>query len=455
MAVARFALAAGVALASLIQLWRVPRLWAFLFLFIVLFPKLPLAVVPGNSTPIRVDDLILAVVLGGWLLAQLLGRRRPIPPSPVTPFLLLYGFVAAATSLLGYAAGTTTPLTAALHFFRRAEYAMIYYFFFRSIAPDALHDAVRVLRFAFVAVLTIWVVQHWTLGPPTSGAIMDWQTLWTSYTPTFSASYDFGGYLMLTTVILYALWSTGADRSVFTTATLLAAIYLLFNADSRGSLLGLAVAIVLDLFLRLRWQVALALVTTGWLAPYLVNSRKMERMLTIGAAFLDSFSFATAQQAFLSDPSIGMRLRNWNIALERWSTNPLVGEGLGSYLRYTEQYDDTGTPDGWYIRLLAESGLLGLLAFVMLAGGLLWMLLSTYGQEKRPLPRAIVYGAALGVIAMLVNALLIDTFVSYKIMGAFWMIVGVGTRVVAEGQPRAATDGGRPMMTKTPGFTPA
>ena len=38
-----------------------------------------------------------------------------------------------------------------------------------------------------------------------------------------------------------------------------------------------------------------------------------------------------------------------------------------------------------------------------------------------------------GVIAMLVNAFLIDSFVSYKIMGVFWMIVGVGTRIAVEG----------------------
>ena len=86
-------------------------------------------------------------------------------------------------------------------------------------------------------------------------------------------------------------------------------------------------------------------------------------------------------------------------------------------------------------RLLAESGLLGLLAFVMLAGGLLWMLLWTYSQDRRPLPRAIVYGAALTVVAVSASAVLVDTFVAYKIMGVFWMIVGVGTRVAAEDVP--------------------
>jgi hypothetical protein len=67
-----------------------------------------------------------------------------------------------------------------------------------------------------------------------------------------------------------------------------------------------------------------------------------------------------------------------------------------------------------------------------------------------------VYGAALGVIAMLVNALLIDSFVSYKIMGMFWMIVGVGTRVAAEGhEPVPVADAAPSLGSPTPGFDPA
>ena len=452
MAAARVVLIAGVALAALIQLWRVPRLWAFLILFIVLFPKLPLALVPGDTTALRVDDIVLGLVLGGWVLAQLLGRRRAIPPSPVTPLILLYGLVAMVTSLLGIAAATATPMTAAFHFVRRVEYALIYYFFFRSIGADDLSDFVRVFRFAFLATLGIWVIQHWTAAPLPGGGIDA-----AEYSPAFSASYDFGGYVMVATLLLYALWSTRAERSLATTAALVAGVYLLFNADSRASFFGFAAAIVLDLFARLRWQVAFGLVSAGWLAPYLVSSQKMERMLNAIALLLGSFSVDTVQQAMFSDPSIAMRLRNWNLAVEHWSARPLTGDGLGSYLRYSEQYNQAGSPDGWYVRLLAESGLLGLLAFMMLTGGLLWMLLQAYAKETRPLPRAIVYGAALSVVAMLVNALLIDSFVSYKIMGAFWMVVGVGTRTSAGRRriPVAYDGGAQPMRTETPGFNPA
>jgi hypothetical protein len=48
-----------------------------------------------------------------------------------------------------------------------------------------------------------------------------------------------------------------------------------------------------------------------------------------------------------------------------------------------------------------------------------------------------VYAAALAVTAASVSALLVDTFVSYKIMGVFWTIVACGTRVAATGTDHA------------------
>ena len=80
----------------------------------------------------------MAVVLGGWIAVQLLGRPRPAPPSPLTPFFLLYALVAIVTSLIGIGSGTTTIPSFLLHFFRRVEYALLYYLFFRSIGTDEL-----------------------------------------------------------------------------------------------------------------------------------------------------------------------------------------------------------------------------------------------------------------------------------------------------------------------------
>jgi O-antigen ligase len=411
------------------QLSRVRRVWAFLILFIALMPKVAVAVVPGNATPLRVDDLVLVVVIGAWIVQRLFTPAREgedrIPPSPASFFLLLYWGVAAACTLVGIAAPTTTPLTGVLHVGRLIEYGLLYYLFYTSIDPDELPQFVEVVRTALLLVVAIWIGQHWTHAP-VNGPPTPWATLY----PTFSATYDFGGFVMLTTVLLYAVWSTGASRSAATTVALAAGAFVTVNSESRASLLGLALVVGIDVALRARWWALVVLGAAAAAAPYLLRSRKMKTLFS-GVVALLTLRFDVIRQAFATDPSLALRMRNWSIAIDHWRARPFVGDGLGGYIAYTRQYDMPATPDGWYVRVLADSGVAGLTAFLLLIGALIWTLVSAARRETDVMRHAIVYAAALAVVAASVSAVLVDTFVSYKIMGMFWTIVACGTRVAA------------------------
>jgi len=393
----RLVLLALVIATAVYQVARVRRFWAFLFVFIVLFPKIGLAAVPGNTTPIRVDDLMLGLVIGGWLIREaLVARRDALPPSPVVPFLAGYLFCAAASTLLGVAALRITWATAAAHFLRISEYILLYAYFYRAIDPAELGQFKEIFRNTWLIVAAIWIAQHF-IGARVQipGAIIDQS----SYAPSFSASYDFGGYAMIATTVCYGLWTDSRTRGWLITAGLLSGLYIVFNGDSRAAFLGLAAAIVFDLFLRLRVKIAFALLGVAAAMPYLISSEKMVRLFDVLTEFLTTRNVATVQQAFFTDPSILIRLQNWQVALEHWRASPLLGDGLGAFLQYVRIYDMQGTPDGWYIRMLAEVGIVGLLAFVMTIGCLLWTLLMAYRQIDEPLSRAIVYAAALTVIA--------------------------------------------------------
>jgi hypothetical protein len=420
------ALYVGCLIAAAYQVWRVPRLWTFLLLFVALMPKVPLAVVPGNTTPIRIDDLVVGAALAGWIV-----RRRDVPPSPATFFLLVYWYAAAIATLIGIAALTTAPLTGVLHVARLIEYGLLYFLFYSSIGSDDLHAFVEVVRTSLLLVCAIWLAQHWTHAP-LGGPDSPWATLY----PTFSATYDFGGFLMLTTVMLYALWTTGADRSVWTTMALAAGAFVTANSDSRGSLLGFAIVVGVDVLLRARWWgvllAGIAAAAALAAAPYVLTSKKMLTLVAGVVALVTTLDVGVIRQAFATDLSLALRLRNWRVAIEHWLARPFFGDGLGGYLSYTRQYDQPAPPDGWYVRVLADTGVVGLTAFVLMIGGLLWTLSTALGRETDPLRRAMVYGASLAVVAASISAILVDTFVSYKIMGVFWMMVAVGTRVAAE-----------------------
>ena len=429
------------------QLWRVPRVWAFLVLFIALMPKVPLATVPGNTTPIRVDDVVLALVLMWW--ARRFFRVRPdhAPPAPLTFFLLLYWGVAIACTLVGMAALTTEPLTGLLHAGRLVQYGLLYYFFYSAIAPDECDRFVEVVRTALLTVCAIWVVQYWTHAPALGPA-----TPWATRYPTFSASYDFGGYMMLGTILLYALWSAGGSRTAWTTVALAAGAFVTLNSESRASLLGLAMVVAIDLVLRARWWAVGAMAAGAAAAPYVIASSKMLRLVHAVFAFVTTFDVGVIREAFATDPSLALRVKNWRLAIDHWLASPFVGDGLGGYLAYIRQYDLPASPDGWYVRVLADTGVVGLVAFVILMAALLWILARgarVRGAEAPPLRRAIVYGAALAVVATSVSAVLVDAFVSYKIMGMFWMMMAVGTRSLPS--PSFSRD---PSLPPDPSFRP-
>ena len=404
------------------QLWRVPKAWAFLILFVALMPKLAVATVPGNTTPLRIDDLVIGAVLAWWFF-----RRDEVPPaSPAGFFLGLYWGTAAACTLIGMTALTTEPVTGLLHAGRLVEYGLLYFLCYSTIAPRDLDHFVEVVRTALLLVFALWVAQHW---PHTAGGA---ETPWATLYPTFSATYDFGGFVMLATVVLYAVWTGGADRSALTTTSLAAGAFLTVNSESRASLVGLAVVVGIDVLLRARWWAALAMVAGAAAAPYVIRSKKMLSVIAAVVALATTFDPGVIQRAFASDLSLMLRLRNWRLAVEHWLARPWTGDGLGGYLAYTRQYDLPASTDGWYLRVLADTGVAGLTTFLLLIGALVWVTARRVRVETEPLRRAIVYAAALAVTAASVSALLVDTFVSYKIMGVFWTIVACGTRVAAD-----------------------
>jgi O-antigen ligase len=364
-------------------------------------------------------------------------RRRDVPPSPATFFLLVYWYAAAVATLVGIAALTTAPLTGLLHGGRLIEYGLLYFLFYSTIGPEDLGDFVAVVRTSLLLVCAIWLAQHWTHAP-----LDHLDSPWATLYPTFSATYDFGGFVMLSTVALYALWTTGADRGAWTTVALVAGAIVAANSDSRSSLLGLALIVAIDILLRARWWGVLVMgaATAAALAaaPHVITSKKMLTLVAGVVALFTTLNVDVIRQAFSTDLSLALRLRNWRLAIEHWLARPWFGDGLGGYLSYTRQYDQPASTDGWYVRLLADTGVVGLTAFLVMLAGLVWMLAAAVRTETDPLRRAMVYGAALAVVAASISAILVDTFVSYKIMGVFWMMVAVGTRVAAEPLPQPA-----------------
>jgi hypothetical protein len=124
------------------------------------------------------------------------------------------------------------------------------------------------------------------------------------------------------------------------------------------------------------------------------------------------------QKAYALDISFTTRFqaewpRNWNAFL----SSPVFGTGYSSLTLAT---------DNDYLRALGETGLAGLLSFLLVFVVLGIFMKNTVGLVKDQVTRAFMFGLAGGMIGLLVNALLIDVFEASKVAEPMWMLLGIG-----------------------------
>lgn len=122
------------------------------------------------------------------------------------------------------------------------------------------------------------------------------------------------------------------------------------------------------------------------------------------------------KKAFAYDVSFTTRFQGeWPRAIEALQRNLLLGSGYSSINLAT---------DNNYLRMLGETGILGFGAFAMIfviATIYVWRVLPFITDRKT---RSLVYGVMAGVLALSLNAVLIDVFEASKVAFVLWLIMG-------------------------------
>ena len=136
---------------------------------------------------------------------------------------------------------------------------------------------------------------------------------------------------------------------------------------------------------------------------------------TISGSFL-------IQKAFVYDISFTTRFQGgWPRAWNAFQRNILLGSGYSSI--------DLAS-DNDYLRMLGETGILGLMAFFFIFSTYYLVVKKNWSKLTSPLEKSFVIGVSAGVFGLFLNAVLIDVFEASKVAQVLWILMGLAVGVI-------------------------
>lgn len=196
---------------------------------------------------------------------------------------------------------------------------------------------------------------------------------------------------------------------------------------SRGAYLGLAVllAVIFIFYARywFSWKVILAIIIAAIIA-------------VAGTYYSVSQGEPTALEKFVEHATVGDlragesvqgRLTEYDLALDYWREYPITGIGLGAYGIVKKGFPDPEEMPDWdivnnqYIELLAETGILGLGAFILIIITLVWRSIIAFYKSRDPLIRSVLVGLLAAFIATMVQY----NFFSTLYIMHIWVLIGL------------------------------
>lgn len=405
------------------------------FLFIVLFiePALALVVMvcvaplktlieteAGFNLPADPGQLALVAAIGIWGMRKIADREAFLQKSHLKAIPLYVGLVIFLGATL-----LTLPNAYSLSYginewVKWAELAVLAF-----IVADFAEKRWRWVLFGILlaaAIQSIIGIYQFRGG---SGAAHLWILDYRYFRAfgTFGQPNPFGAFMGLTLPLaigttygyLMKAWQSqnSADRWQWKENLLLAILYGgtagiilggLLVSWSRGAWIGFAGAVVVMIWLTPPkfWQGTLALGVVGTLFVLLWAAGLSPASITSRiTSFTEDFSgFKDMRGAAINDENFAVveRLAHWQAAIRMAEEHPLLGVGFGNYEPAYENFSlinwtlALGHAHNYYLNLLAETGIIGLTAYLVMGALIIRLTFRAIQKANSPIERGIAVG---------------------------------------------------------------
>jgi len=396
----------------LVAFTSVPASLFLLIFSMLLSPEMAVGRVDGRGVgarelSLRVDDLLLVVIGFSWLVKTIIYRDLAlIRDTTMNRPIGYYMVVCVLATLIGVMTGRVRPLTGFFFILKYFEYFFVFFMVVNHVSTKRQVVSLVTALLAICFVISVYAIAQIPSGQrasaPFEGESGEPNTL--------------GGYLVFILAIVMGLFLHLKSNPIRVMLVILMGFIsmALMATLSRSSYLAAGVLMLAVAATQWRRPGVLALllliaVALPFIAPNNVKSRVNETFF--GRQY--GGEIKVGRVGF--DLSTTERLRSWQFVLNDWLHSPILGRGVTGY----------AWADAQYVKILGETGLAGLVAFIFLIVRLWRRARETFLAEQDPFCKGLAHGLLLGMVAMLAHGIGANTFIIIRIMEPFWLCAGL------------------------------
>jgi hypothetical protein len=446
-----------------LSLWfkgQLPKyLLAAVLIIVPLFPKFPLFSVPGTYVAIRFEDILL-LILGIVTFIKIITNLKTFLKDEITIAFIIFFGVNLVSLLSGVLLTKTVGFQLGiLNYARRIEYLVPYFAVLTLFTKEQITK--NLSYFAKILVIVMLVTFVYGLGQRyfsfplittqndqySKGVALRW-TSGSDITSTFAGNYDLAAFLVVMLPIFITLFFVlnGKWNKIWLFITVGGGLWLLVNSLSRISQISYLVAVTIALLLTRKYKALAAVLVVSLVLVGLSSSLDArfsrvidvfyQKVKTVSANNISKdFTVYAEQQTIpvlrsnlpsptatpvpvFEDRSTSIRLNvEWPEAVRAFEINPLLGTGYSSIGLAT---------DNDFLRMLGETGLLGLLAFLLIFArvGKLFVKAVPVLKDFSVLERGFIVGMLGAIIGIFISSTFIDLFEASKFATIFWLMIG-------------------------------
>ena len=377
----------------------------------LLSPELNVAETSGGSlqrgVTLRFEDFLLVIIGFSWFARTAVDKEIGLfLKTPLNKPIFIYILACLVPTGIGILAGPVDAKTGPLFVLKYIEYFIVYF-----MVVNHLKSSDQVKRFVFCLLLTCFITSAiGILQIPTGERVS------APFEGEIGEPNTFGGYLLLLGSMTAGLLlkSESARSKQLYLFLIIAIIPAFLFTQSRASYLGLVATCFAFAMLSKHRIIITGFLTLALLSsPLFLPQEVKDRVL---------YTFTQPEEAgqvqigdVQLDTSTSARIASLQKLLSDWPKKPIIGYGVTGY----------NFLDAQYPRVLIETGLLGLMAFLYLVFSVLKMAIDCMKTVKIPYYKGLALGFLAGYVGLLVHAIGANTFIIVRIMEPFWFIAGI------------------------------